>query len=77
MPNKTTTQICPICGAKHDEPVGVTRPTCGKPDCIRALRKQKNLGAAVTPVTPTPASARPEKPKKPRKPRKPKKSTHD
>ncbi len=70
-------QICPICHAKHDEPVGVTRPTCGKPDCIRALRKQGPLGILPPSTRAAPTPTKPKKPRKPRKPRKPKKPKHD
>ena len=66
MTAKRWTQTCPICQRQHDEPVGVNRPTCGSPSCIREARS-KGLPFQVSYEEGyTPPAKKERKPRKPR-----------
>lgn len=38
MSKKATIQVCPICQSTYSVAKGVTRPTCGRPACVREAR---------------------------------------
>jgi hypothetical protein len=40
MKPKMKTSICPVCGSSYQTPEGVTRPICGKPECVREARNR-------------------------------------